>query len=75
MEIFHYSYMIKALIVGFIISIVIPLMGIVLVNKKISVIGDALSHVSLAGVMIGILAGTQPIIGAMITCIIATFFM
>ena len=57
MEIFEYSYMVRALIVGFALSIIIPFMGIVVVNKRISLIGDALSHVSLAGVLIGILTG------------------
>ncbi|WP_071027169.1 metal ABC transporter permease [Peptoniphilus raoultii] len=75
MEIFSYSYMIKAFICGFFLSLIIPLMGIVIVNKKISIIGDALSHVSLAGVMIGIFAGIQPMLGAIITCILASFFM
>lgn len=75
MEIFQYSYMIKALIVGFVLSIIIPCMGVVVVNKKISVIGDALSHVSLSGVMIGLIAGFSPIVGAILTCIIASLLL
>lgn len=75
MEIFQYSYMIKALLVGFVLALIIPCMGIVVVNKKISIIGDALSHVSLSGVMIGLIAGFSPIIGAIITCIIASLFL
>ncbi|WP_036729970.1 metal ABC transporter permease [Peptoniphilus mikwangii] len=71
MEIFRYSYMIKAMLVGFVLSIIIPFMGIVIVNKKISVIGDALSHVSLAGVMIGLISGITPTLGAVVTCIFA----
>lgn len=75
MEIFQYSYMIKALLVGFVLAVIIPCMGVVVVNKKISVIGDALSHVSLAGVMIGLIAGFSPIVGAIIMCIIASLFL
>lgn len=75
MELFSYAYMIRALIVGFAISIIIPFMGIVVVNKKISVIGDALSHVSLAGVMLGLLTGWTPILGAILTCIVASLLM
>ena len=70
MEIFEYSYMIRALIVGFIVSIIIPFMGIVVVNKKISMIGDALSHVSLAGVLMGFVLGMNMTLGALIVCII-----
>ncbi len=71
MSIFSYGFMIRALIVGLVLSCIIPLMGVVIVNKRMSVIGDALSHVSLAGVMIGLLAGTLPMIGAMFACVIA----
>lgn len=75
MEIFEYSYMIRALIVGFIVSIIIPFMGIVVVNKKISMIGDALSHVSLAGVLMGFVLGMNMILGALIVCVMAALLM
>lgn len=75
MSIFEYSYMIKALIVGIAVSVIIPFMGIVVVNKKISVIGDALSHVSLAGVMLGLMTSTSPVLGAIFLCIIGSLFL
>ena len=75
MEIFQYSYMIRAIIVGLAVSIIIPFMGIVVVNKKISIIGDALSHVSLSGVMLGLIMGWTPILGAILTCILASLFL
>ncbi|MDU1177202.1 MAG: metal ABC transporter permease [Peptoniphilus harei] len=70
---FQYSYMIKALIVGAFLSIIIPCMGVVVVNKKISVIGDALSHVSLAGVALGLILSINPLIGAIFACVIGAF--
>ena len=75
MEIFQYSYMIKALIVGAFLSIIIPCMGVVVVNKKISVIGDALSHVSLAGVMLGLITSTSPVLGALVLCVLGSLFL
>lgn len=75
MSIFSYSYMIKALIVGIAISIIIPFMGVVVVNKKISIIGDALSHVSLAGVILGLITSISPIFTAIILCVIASLFL
>ena len=54
MDIFAHNFMIKAMIIGVILSIIIPAIGIVVVNKRISIIGDALSHTSLAGVVIGL---------------------
>ncbi|MDO5040994.1 MAG: metal ABC transporter permease [Peptoniphilus sp.] len=71
MEIFQYSYMVKALIIGFMLAVIIPFMGVVVVNKKISLVGDALSHVSLAGIMIGLITGITPMYTAVLICVIA----
>ncbi|MDL2311043.1 metal ABC transporter permease [Peptostreptococcaceae bacterium OttesenSCG-928-C18] len=75
MNIFQYDFMIKALIVGFVISIIIPAIGTIVVNKRNSMVGDALSHTSLTGVSLGLILGINPIIGAIITCVFAAFFM
>lgn len=74
-EIFQYSYMVRAMIVGLVLAVVIPAMGVIVVNRRLSMIGDALSHVSLAGVMLGLLIGFNPILGAMITCAVAALSM
>lgn len=71
MAMFQYSYMVRALLTGLLLSLIIPSMGVVVVNKRVSMIGDALSHVSLAGVMLGLITGINPIVGALLTCIIA----
>lgn len=75
MEIFSYPYMVRALIVGFVISLIIPLMGVVVVNKKMSIIGDAMSHVALAGVMIGSVLSFEPLLMSIILCILAGLFI
>ncbi len=67
----EFAYMRKALLVGFLLGIVLPLIGVVLVNRKTPVLGDALSHVSLAGVIGGLLLGINPIVGAMALSAIA----
>ena len=51
MEIFQYDYMLRAMAIGLMLGIVIPSMGVIIVNRRLAMIGDALSHVSLAGVM------------------------
>ena len=68
---FEYEFMRKAFLVGILISITIPLIGSTVVLKRLSMIGDALSHASLAGVTGGILLGVNPVLGAVITCILA----
>ena len=70
---FQFEFMRRAFLVGIMLSIVIPCIGVVMVNKRNSMIGDALSHVSLAGVTIGLIFRVNPIITAIISCAIASF--
>lgn len=70
---FSYSFMRRAFLVGFFISIVIPLMGTVVVNRRTSTVGDALSHTSLSGIFLGVILGINPIIGAIIVSILSAF--
>lgn len=67
----EYAFMRKALYVGFLLSIAIPMIGIVVVNRKTSTIGDALSHTSLAGISLGLILGFNPVVGAIIACVVA----
>lgn len=59
-----YSFMQNALFVSVFISILCPCIGIFLVLRRYSMIGDTLSHASLAGVTIGLLCGQNPVLGA-----------
>lgn len=70
---FEYEFMRRAFIVGILLAIIIPLIGVVVVLKRLSMIGDALSHTSLAGVALGLVLGINPIVGAVVTCILAAF--
>lgn len=69
----EFDFMRKALIVGVMLSIMIPLIGVVMVNRKTSMVGDALSHTSLAGVGLGLILGFNPVFGAVAVCIVAAF--
>lgn len=61
-----YTFMQNAFFVSLFISILCPCIGIFLVLRRHSMIGDALSHASLAGVTMGLLAGQNPILSAFI---------
>lgn len=61
---FEYSFMQNACIVALLISLVCPMIGMFLVLRRYSMIGDALSHASLAGVAVGLLIDVNPIISA-----------
>ncbi len=62
----HYSFMQNAIFVSIFISVLCPCIGIFLVLRRYSMIGDTLSHASLAGITIGLMANQSPILGAFI---------
>jgi zinc transport system permease protein len=66
---FQYGFMIRALEVGVLIGAIAPLIGIFLVLRRYSLIADTLSHVSLAGVAIGLLTGINPLLTAIVTAV------
>lgn len=72
-EMFQYAFMQKAFLVGILLAIIVPLIGVVVVLKRLSMIGDALSHTSLAGVALGLILGLNPIVGSIVICIFAAF--
>ncbi len=69
----QYAFMQRAFIVGILLAIIIPLIGVIVVQKRMSMIGDALSHTSLAGVALGLLLGINPVAGAVAACMLAAF--
>lgn len=73
MEMFQYAFMQRAFIVGILLAAVIPCIGMVIVCKRLSMIGDALSHTSLAGVAAGLILGVNPVFSAAAACILAAF--
>jgi zinc transport system permease protein len=62
--IFQYSFMQNALMAAVFISILCPAVGVFLVLKRYSMMGDTLAHASFAGVAIGLISGLNPILSA-----------
>lgn len=60
MEILQYEFMQRAFIVGGIIGLVAPFLGIFIVLKRYSMLSDTLAHISLLGVATGIVMGINP---------------
>ncbi len=71
LEILEYGFMQRALLSGIIISIICPMIGMFLVLRRMSMVGDSLSHVALAGVAVSFLTGFYTILGSIIFTIIA----
>ncbi len=63
---FSYAFMRSALIVSLFISVLCPCIGMLLVVRRYSMIGDTLSHASLAGVSLALLTGGNPVLGAFV---------
>jgi zinc transport system permease protein len=61
---FQYVFMQNALMASVLISILFPIVGVFLVLKRYSMMGDTLSHASFAGVAIGLILGYNPILCA-----------
>jgi len=70
LEIFSYSFMVRAFIAGSVIGVVAPIIGTFLVARRYSLIADTLGHISLAGVAIGLLLNLNPIITALTAAIL-----
>ncbi|WP_042162731.1 metal ABC transporter permease [Paenibacillus gorillae] len=73
MEILGSEFFQRALIGGVLIGITAPLIGIFLVLRRLSMIGDTLSHVSIAGVALGFLVGVYPVAVGLLFAIAASF--
>lgn len=68
MDILQYDFMRRAFLVGILLAAIVPCVGVVVVLKRLSMIGDALSHTSLAGVAAGLMLGVNPVLGAVVLC-------
>ena len=72
LDIFQYGFIIRGLEAGIIVAVIAPLIGIFLVLRRYSLIADTLSHVSLAGIAIGLLFGLNPVLTALIVAVLAS---
>lgn len=60
MELFQYDFMQRALIAGLITALVCPVVGLFVVVRRQSLIGDGLGHIAFAGITSGYLLGFYP---------------
>lgn len=74
-EMFAYPFMQRALLVGLMIAICAALVGVSLVLRKNSMIGDGLSHTAFSAFAIATVLGFTPLYFALPIVIIASFFV
>lgn len=65
LEILQYEFMQRALIGGLIIGLATSLIGVFLVLKRLSLLGDSFAHASFGGVALGFVLGINPLLTAL----------
>ena len=74
-QMFSYPFMQRALIAGVLVSLCAALLGVSLVLKRYSMIGDGLSHVSFGALAIAVALGITPLWFSIPVVILAAFLL
>jgi len=74
-NILQYQFVERAIIAGLFLGIVCAVMGVFLVLRKMSLIGDGLAHISFGAIAIGIVFGFYPLVTAIPLVIIASLII
>ena len=72
---FSYDFMVQAVVVGLLVTLCASLLGVSMVLKRYSMIGDGLSHVGFAALALAAAFNTAPLKVAIPVCIVAAFFL
>ena len=75
LQMFSYPFMQRALAAGVLVSLCAALLGVPLVLKRYSMIGDGLSHVSFGALAIAVALGVTPLYFSIPVVILAAFFL
>ena len=75
LQMFSYPFMQRALIAGVLVSLCAALLGVTLVLKRYSMIGDGLSHVSFGALAIAVALGMTPLYFSIPVVIVAAFLL
>ena len=74
-QMFSYPFMQRALVAGVLVSLCAALLGVSLVLKRYSMIGDGLSHVSFGALAIAVALGMTPLYFSIPVVVLAAFFL
>ena len=75
LQMFSYPFMQRALIAGVLVSLCAALLGVSLVLKRYSMIGDGLSHVSFGALAVAVALGFTPLYFSIPVVVLAAFFL
>lgn len=65
-DLLHYGFMVRALVAALLVGLTAPSVGVYLVQRRMSLVGDGIGHIALTGVALGFLTGTSPVLSAVV---------
>ena len=68
-ELLALDFMRQALLAALLAGFAAPLVGVFLVQRRMSLIGDGMGHVALAGVAVGVLTDQAPVLTALVAAV------
>lgn len=75
MEMLSYPFLVRAFVGGILVSLCAALLGVSLVLKRYSMIGDGLSHVSFGALSVAMAVGWAPLPVSILVVVLAAFFL
>ena len=75
LEMLSYPFLVRAAIVGLLVSLCAALLGVSLVLKRYAMIGDGLSHVGFGALAIAMALNAAPLAVAIPIVVLAAFFL
>lgn len=72
-EALDYAFMQRALIAGMLIAVICSAIGVFLVLRRMSLLGDGLAHIAFGGVAAGMFLGIYPLASAMVFSVLSAF--
>jgi zinc transport system permease protein len=71
LSLLDYDFMRRALLAAVMVGAVAPAVGVFVVQRRLSLIGDGIGHVALTGVAVGLLTGGSPTWVALVAAVLA----
>jgi zinc transport system permease protein len=71
LEILSYEFMQRAIIAGVLIALTAPVVGVFMVLKRMSLIGDTLAHTAFSGVALGTFLNVSPLWSSLIVTVVS----